>query len=32
MTDGVMCSIMEGNDTPSVLLNFDKVAVCGDQG
>jgi hypothetical protein len=22
MTDGVMCSIMERNDTPSVLINF----------
>jgi hypothetical protein len=32
MTDGVMYNIMEGNDTPSVLLNFDKVAVCGDRG
>jgi hypothetical protein len=29
MTDGVMCSIMERNDTPSVLMNLIKVAVCG---
>jgi hypothetical protein len=29
MTDGVMCSILERNDTPSVLMNLVKVAVCG---
>jgi hypothetical protein len=29
MTDGVMCSILERNDTPSVLTNLVKVTVCG---
>jgi hypothetical protein len=29
MTDGVMCSFMERNDTPSVLMNLVKVAVRG---
>jgi hypothetical protein len=29
MTDGVMCSILEENDTPSVLMNLVKVAVYG---
>jgi hypothetical protein len=29
MTDGVMCSILERNDTPSVLMNLVKVALCG---
>jgi hypothetical protein len=29
MTDGVMRSILERKDTPSVLMNLIKVAVCG---
>jgi hypothetical protein len=29
MTDGVMCSILERNNTLSVLMNLVKVAVCG---
>jgi hypothetical protein len=31
-TDGVTCSIMERNATPSVLMNLVKVAVCGSGG
>jgi hypothetical protein len=29
MMDGVIYSIMEKKDTPSVLMNLVKVAVCG---
>jgi hypothetical protein len=29
MTDGVMCGILERNDTPSVLMILVKVVVCG---
>jgi hypothetical protein len=29
MTDEVMGSILKRNDTPSVLMNLVKVAVCG---
>jgi hypothetical protein len=29
ITDGVMCNIMEKKDTPFVLMNLVKVAVCG---
>jgi hypothetical protein len=29
MTDGAVYSILERNGTPSVLMNLDKVAVCG---
>jgi hypothetical protein len=29
ITDRVMCSILERKDTPSVLMNLVKVAVCG---
>jgi hypothetical protein len=29
VTDEVMCSILERNDTPFVLMNLVKVAVCG---
>jgi hypothetical protein len=30
--DGVMCNIMTLKATPSVLINIDKVEVCGSGG
>jgi hypothetical protein len=32
MMDGVVCSIMAWEFTPSVLIKVDKVAVCGSGG